>query len=431
MTRARFRLIARRYWAVLACIGVFMALATGVGAYILDNVRFQWPWDDVMRIEATMTHGQAISPGQGQAVTVAGVTVGQIASVKLEDGVAVVGLDLEPDRVGPVYRNATLVMRPRTLGQDQTMELDPGKPDPGLPDDGRLGDGDRLGISATQVNINPDEILATLDADARTYLKLLLHANAEGLRGRESDLRHALKLSEPTLSQLRRVTGALAGRRAELRQLVSNLRRLSESTAEKDTELASLVTASSAVFGAIGEREVELGAAVERLPGALASTRAALREGGALAEEAAPALDELRPAARRLVPALRAARPLLREGTPIVRDDLRPLVRETTPLMSALRPPLRSLNRATPPLIRTGELLNYLANELGYNPEGPEEGHLFWTAWFAHNLSSALSAEDAHGGVIRGLIQVGCSSVPDVAETVPVLLPLVESGVCP
>lgn len=431
MSVTKLRMVARQYFWVLACIVLFMGCATAVAAYILDHVRFQWPWDDVVRIEVELAHGQAISPGQGQAVTVAGVTVGEIGSVELEDGAAVVGLDLEPDVVGPVYRNATVLMRPRTLGQDQAIEIDPGTPDSGLPDDGRLEDGDRLGLGATQVNVNPDEVLATLDTDTRDYLKILLQANATGLRGRESDLRAALKLSEPTLGQVRHVSGALASRRKELRRLVTNLSRLSKATAEKDTELAGLVDSSAAVFGAIGNRDAELAEAVERLPGALSSTRAVLRDGRALARQAAPALDALRPVARRLEPALVAARPLLRDATPVLRDRLRPFVREAAPLFAELRPPLRDLNRTSPLLIRTGRVLNYLANELGHNPAGPEEGYLFWTVWFAHNLNSVLSTEDAHGAVLRGLVQVSCSGLPDVSEAAPILLPLVEAGVCP
>ena len=431
MSAAKFRLIVRRHWAVLACIGCFMAFAAAVGGYILDHVRFRWPWDEVMTVEVELAHGQAISPGQGQAVTISGVTVGQIASIRLEDGVAVVGLELEPDKAGAVYRDATFVMRPRTLGQDQTLEIDPGKPDSGAPDRGRVGDGHRFGLAASQVNVNTDEVLATLDADTRTYLMMLLHANAQGLRGRESDLRRALRLLEPTFDQVRRVSGALASRRTELRRLVSNLGRLSEATAERDTELARLVDASATVFGAIGEREVELAAAVERLPGALESTRAALRDGRRLADEAGPALDVLRPAARRLTPALKALRPLMREATPILREDVRPLVREAAPLLRELRPPLRDLRRTAPPLIRTGEILNHLGNELGHNPEGSEEGYLFWTAWLAHNMASVLSTEDAHGAVIRGLAQVGCSSANEIVEAAPVFLPLVEAGVCP
>jgi len=431
VSAVKLRMILRRYLWVVASIVFFIVAASGVTVYILDHVRLRWPWDDIVEIEAEMSHGQAISPGQGQAVTISGVTVGQVGALRLEEGVAILRLDIEEDEAGPLYRNAELLMRPRTLGQDQVVELHPGSPDGSLPDRGRLSDGDRIGLGQTQVNVNPDEVMAMLDADTRAYVKVLLDTTPVGLRGRESDLRSALRLGEPTLEQIRRVSSTLAGRRAELRRLVSNLRRLSRAAAEKDTELASFVDASAAVFGTIGERDTELGAAVERLPTALASTRAALRDGGALAREAGPALDALRPAARQLGPALAAARPLMTEATPILRDDLRPLVREVTPLFALLEPPLRDLNRVNPSLVRTGHVLNYLANELGHNPQGSEEGYLFWLSWFAHNLSSTLSVEDANGAVIRGLLMGGCSSLARAAERAPILFPVLDAGVCP
>jgi phospholipid/cholesterol/gamma-HCH transport system substrate-binding protein len=429
--RVRLRLLVRRYALVMAAIVFFVIVAGGVAGYILDQVRFRWPWDDVMEVEVEFPHSQAVTPGQGQEVTVAGVKVGDVGPVTLEDGHAVVRLDLLPSEVGPVYRNATVIMRPKTLIQDQSIALDPGTPDSSLPDRGRLHDGDSLGLEASQVNVNTDEILATLDVDTRDYLKTLLDAGGQGLKERGLDLRALLEQSEPTFAQTRRVTRSLAARRRMVRRLVTNLRRLSEATTAKDEELASLVDASAVTFGAIGEREAELTQAVERLPDALAAGRGALRDGRALAREAAPALQALRPAVRRLGPALDAAQPLLRSATPIVRDDLRPLVREATPLFRRLRPSLRDLNRATPTLVRTGRVLNYLANELGYNPPGSEEGFLFHLAWFVHNTLSTGQVEDAHGSVIRGLAMFSCDTVGTFGGELP-LAPLVAaSGACP
>jgi phospholipid/cholesterol/gamma-HCH transport system substrate-binding protein len=425
------RLLVRRYLPVMAAIVFFVVIAGGVAAYILDNVRFRWPWDDVMEVKVEFPHSQAVTPGQGQEVTVAGVKVGDVGPVELEDGHAVVRLDLKPSEVGPVYRNATVIMRPKTLIQDQSIALDPGTPDRSRPDRGRLEHGDRLDLSASQVNVNTDEVIAALDVDTRNYLRTLLDAGGEGLRRRGPDLRALLELSEPTFSQASRVTRSLAARRRMVRRLVTNLRRLSEATAAKDQELAGLVDSSAATFRAIGEREVELTQAVERLPGTLSAARGALRDGTALAREAAPALESLRPAARRLGPALDAAQPLLRAGTPIVRDDLRPLVREATPLFRRLRPTLRDLNRTTPLLIRTGRVLNYLANELGHNPPGEEEGFLFHLAWFTHNTGSVVSTQDAQGPVIRGLAQFSCSTVGTLGGSLPVAPLLSAVGACP
>jgi phospholipid/cholesterol/gamma-HCH transport system substrate-binding protein len=426
----RLKLLVRRNFVVMGAIVFFMIIAGGVAGYILDQVRFRWPWDDVLEIYADFPHSQAVTPGQGQEVTVAGVKVGDVGPVKLEDGHAVVRLDLEPKEIGPVYRDATVLLRPKTLIQDQSIALEPGHPEPSLPGRGRLHKGDHLGPDASQTNVNTDEVLAILDVDTRDYLRALLDAGGQGLKDRGRDLRTLLLLSEPTLAQTRRVTRTLAQRRAMVRRLVTNLRLLSEATAEKDTELARLVDAAAATFTAIGNRESELNTAVGRLPGALHATKRALSDGATLAREASPALEELRPAARRLGPALTAAQPLLRKGTPILRTQLRPLVREATPLFRRLRPSLRDLNRTTPTLIRTGRVLKYLANELGYNPPGPEEGYIFWLAWFAHNANSVGSIQDSHGAAARGLAQFSCSSLGKFGN-LPLTQLIAASGVCP
>ena len=310
------------------------------------------------------------------------------------------------------------------------MALEPGKPDPSRPDRGLLHDGSHLGLQASQTNVNTDELIATLDVDTRDYLRTLLDAGGQGLRKRGRDLRSILETSEPTFRQTRHVVRALAARRQQVRRLVTNLRRLSQATSAKDDELASLVDASSATFTAIGEREADLNAALARLPGALSATRGALRAGRPLIREAGPALEALRPAARRLGPALTAAQPLLRSATPILRRDLRPLVREATPLLHRLRPSLRDLNRTSPSLVRVGRVLNYVANELGYNPPGSDEGFLFYLAWFVHNSNSLVSVEDANGAVVRGLAMFSCSTAGSLAG-VPFSGLIGASGACP
>src|SRR5215210_4484368 len=401
----------RQYLWVTVTIVVFIVVAAAVAGYILNNQRFRWPWKQYTKIEVEFQSGQSVTPGQGQLVLISGVKVGEIGKVELNEGRALVRLDLEETKSGPIYQNATFLLRPRTALNDMSVQVDPGSSR-----SGRLRDGDRVGLAATQVNVNPDELLSALDADTRDYFRIVAGVMANGTKNQGAKIRAVLKAGQPTAARLARITRSLADRRHKLRRLVTNMRRLARATAAKDEELASLVDASSATFRALGERERELTASVERLPGALRATRRALRDGRRLAQEAAPALTALRPAARELAPALVAARPLLREATPILRRRLNPLVRETTPLLRELRPPLRHLNRASPGLIRASRVLRYLANELGHNPPGPEEGYLFWTAWFAHTTNSIFSIEDAHGAAWRGLVTGSCSSFRALGE---------------
>jgi phospholipid/cholesterol/gamma-HCH transport system substrate-binding protein len=224
---------------------------------------------------------------------------------------------------------------------------------------------------------------------------------------------------------------AIADRRVKVARLVTNLRLLSQAAATKDTELASLVSASTAVFGTIAARDGDLGRALDRLPGSVGSLDRALTATRGFAIEARPALAALRPTVRGLAPALVQVRPLLRTAEPTIRTRLRPLVHEAIPVVQELLPSVRLVNQSDPDLIRTVKVLTYVANELLYNPPGPEEGYLFQLAWFLHNGASMLSIEDAHGAVWRGLLMVGCSSAGQLIKQTPALAPLGSPGVCP
>jgi phospholipid/cholesterol/gamma-HCH transport system substrate-binding protein len=415
----------RRQIQYLWIVFAFMALAATVAVYIARQERMRFPWEHVMQVSADFSSGQAVTPGQGQQVTIAGVKIGEIGKVELHEGRARIRMDIDPDKSGPIYRNLKLLLRPKTGLNDMSIQVDPGTPDAG-----RVRDGDVVPESATQPNVNPDEVFAGLDADSRRYLAIMATAGGQGLSGRGLDMRRIIKAGYPTLRDAAVLTKALADRRAKVKRLVANLQALSHASADKEGELAQLVKSTSAVVSTIGAREAKVGAAVDRLPGALGATRDALAQSRALAAELTPAAQTLRPMAHELGPALVAARPLLRDGTPVVRDHLRPLVREATPLVRDLQPAVASVNKALPPLIGTAKDANYIANELLYNPPGPEEGFGFWAAWFFHNSDSILSIEDAHGVSWRGLVVASCSTLTTVMGAAPSLAPLKDSGIC-
>jgi phospholipid/cholesterol/gamma-HCH transport system substrate-binding protein len=408
-----------------------IVLSAAVALYVVVHERLRFPWEHQTRIYAEFENAQSVTPGQGQSVDVAGVQVGEIGGVSLDQGRAVVQLNLTSSDLGPVYRNAHLQLRPKTGLNDMAVEMDPGRPDPSLPDRGKLHDGDRLPLENTRPNVNPDQVLAALDADTRRYLEAFVNAGGAGLAGRGADLRRVLRATQPTFAETRRVAQAIADRRGKVKRLVSNLHVLAHAAASKDSELASLVDASSAVFTTLAGRDADLQAALARLPGALHATSTALSATRGLALDAAPALQQLRPVARELAPALVKSRPLLREATPVVRTKLRPLVREATPLLASLRPSVERVTSVTPALIDVAHVLNRAVNELGYNPPGQDEGYLFWLAWYIHNGTSVLSVEDAHGVAWRGLVMFGCSTLGTILAANPALAPLGSLPICP
>ena len=87
------------------------------------------------------------------------------------------------------------------------------------------------------------------------------------------------------------------------------------------------------------------------------------------------------------------------------------------------------------------KVVNDLLNTLAFNPDGPEEGFLFWASWANHAGASIFSTQDAHGPVRRGIILGSCSTLgvlEEIGRTNPSLQVLVDllnaprqSAVCP
>jgi phospholipid/cholesterol/gamma-HCH transport system substrate-binding protein len=395
----------------LAIIGLII-VALGVASVILANQRLTLPgWfpvlgQDFTEVEAELSTAQAVTPGQGQTVNVAGVEVGEISGVRLEDGKAILTLKLEEDSV-PVYRNASVLLRPKTGLKDMVAELTPGTKDAG-----ELDEGQRIPIGQTSPDVNLDEILSALDGDTRSYLQLLLSDGAQGLKGNGRELANTIRRFEPTARYTRDIAEQLATRRRNIKRAIHNFSLVVDELGGKDDQLAEFVENSNAVFASLASQDANLRATLRELPSTLTATRTALGKAEVLADELGPTLQALRPGARALGPALRQTRPFLRETTPVIRDEIRPFVRASRPLVTELRPAMRDLSALTPKLLRSFKVVNALLNTLAYNPPGDtEEGFLFWASWVNHLGPAVFSNQDAHGPIRRGLVVVGCQSL--------------------
>jgi phospholipid/cholesterol/gamma-HCH transport system substrate-binding protein len=395
-----------------AIVGL-MLLTSIVGGYILVKQRLPLPWKDTYDINARFISAQAVTPGQGQQVAVAGVPVGEITRVSLDNGVAVVRMTIERKKLQAVHADARALLRPKTPLQDMQVQLDPGSSRAAT-----LPNGGTLPERATTPQVQVDRVLASLDSDTRAYLSITIDAIGRGLRHRSADIRRLLRSFGPTLEDAKAVTSAVNARRQDLRHLVGSLRRITERLGPKEHEIAQLVSSAERTFTAIGDEDRAVGSALNELPATLRATREALDQARPLARELPPAVDRLLPVLRTLTPALRDVRPLLRAGAPDL-ASVRSLVRDARPLGREATPALRALREQTPDLHRTFGVLEELANELAYNPAGPEEGYLFWLAWFAHNVPSVLSTGDANGAVWHGMLAVSC----DAAAVYPRGLP--------
>jgi phospholipid/cholesterol/gamma-HCH transport system substrate-binding protein len=420
----------RKHLRDFVAILVLLVIALIVALVILANQRLSLPagvpvlGKDYVELEAELTTAQAVTPGQGQTVNIAGVEVGEIASVKLENGKAVIGMNIEREHAR-IYRDATILLRPKTGLKDMVAELTPGTPDAG-----ELVEGERIPASQTLPDVNLDEILAALDADTRDYLRLLLGDGAQALRGNGRELAQTIRRFEPTARYAREANEQLARRRENLRRVIHNFSLLMDELGERDAQVANFVSSSNQVFATLARQEANLRETLRELPSTLEETQDALASVDAMASELGPTLEALRPGARALGPSLRDTRPFLAETTPIIRDELRPFTRAALPTVRELRPAMRDLAAATPDLTRSFRVLNALLNTLAYNPPGrTEEGYLFWLSWANHVGSTVFATQDAHGPIRHGIVVYNCQTaqlLETVAGTNPALGTLVD-----
>lgn len=406
-------------------IVVLVVLAAVVGSYILHQQGFRFPFlqPAPFHVNVALDNAQAVTPGQGQTVQVAGVRIGDIASVKLHDGRAIVGLDIDPRFRDLIHADARAELRPRTGLKDMYVQIFPGHEGP------PVREGFTIPVSASLTDVDLDEILSQLDARTRDYVTLLANGGGEGLRGRGNDLAEVFKRYGPTVHDLSRVNHAVGKERVALRRLVTSLAQINGTLARKPGQLSRLVSTSSTTLHAFASEDGNLRDAVGELAPTLTQATTTLRAVAPFADELGPTTRALLPAVRQLQNVNAAVSPFAREATPIVRDEVRPFARKATPVVRDLAPAARGLARTLPELDRNGVVLNDFVNMLADNPrgrEGPDvadrdEGYLFWLAWLGHQTANLQSVDDANGPMRPILLTGSCATLTSLVDDEPAL----------
>jgi phospholipid/cholesterol/gamma-HCH transport system substrate-binding protein len=421
-----------RYRSAFLAVVAMVVAAAAVGGYILAHQNLKLPgWVPVLgreyfTLKAEFQTAQAVTPGQGQAVTIAGAKIGEIESVSLHEGVAIVTMKVTP-KYARLYRNATLLLRPKTQLQDITVEVNPGTPSAG-----RLRSGELLPESQTAPNVDFDEFLAGLDADTRAYLQELLAGAAQGFNHNSRAFAAAIKRFDPTARYGQEIAQQLEVRHANVARSIHNFRLLMEALGAKDTEISQLVDASNAVFATFAKEEANLQSTLHLLPSALHKTGTNLNKLATATNVVGPTLQQLLPFAKALAPANAATANLARETTPVFKNEIRPFAREILPVVNKLGPSTQQIGEAFPKLAVSFSVLNEFFNELAYNPGASRGGFLFFLPWGNHNLNSVVSTSDAHGPLGRSLLYFNCEILPilkgasEVNETVNLLVGLLK-----
>jgi phospholipid/cholesterol/gamma-HCH transport system substrate-binding protein len=413
----------RKHLRDFVAVAGLLVVALIVTTYIVQEQRLRIPVfeERPFELKAEFETAQAVVPGQGQTIRVAGVRIGDVQDVDVEDGVGVVTFAIDREFL-PIYRDATVLMRPTTGLKDMFFELDPGSKSAG-----EYEEEETIPVANTAPDVNLDEILAALDSDTQAYLRLLIVGAGKGLDGRDKELGKLLGSIGPINRDLAELNRQVSQRKENMARLIHNFNLLTTRVGQADQDLTELVVASNGALGAIAEQDPSVRRAVALLPSTLSQATDTLNATAELGAVLGPAFDDLRPFARNLPELNSSTQELAEAATPIIQNQLRPFVRTARKPVPDLRHAVKDLSKATPPLTDLGKGLNKVTNMAAFNPGGAEpvgtagrdEGYLYWLAWLGHNGDSVFSSGDGNGWWRRIYLTLSCANVGALAGVSP------------
>jgi phospholipid/cholesterol/gamma-HCH transport system substrate-binding protein len=389
--------------AVLVAAGIVMTL------WIFTQQKASLPsWVPVVgeefeHITGEFTTAQAVTPGQGQAVDIAGIQVGKVTSVDLEDGHAVVGMDIEPKYMELIHPNASLLLRPKTNLNDMVVEVDPGS------GKGHIEDGHNFPLSQTEPNVNLDAFLATLDADTRQYIQLLVAGGAQGIGTRGRQLGNAFRRLQPFSHYIADLNRAVAQRRTALARSIHDFSLLATELGRHDAAIERWVTSSKAALGNFANEQQAIQETLVEFPSALTAAKAAFASTDRFSTVARPALLGLIPQAQALRPALKANARLFEQTTAPIRDQIRPFTRQIRPVLTHVKQSSADFDTSVRGFGNSLAGLNSFFNELAYKPKGSRQSYLFYLPWLNHDTHATFNLRDPAGPIGRGLVMISCN----------------------
>ena len=376
-----------------------IAIAGVVGGIMLSNQRLVTPWSDRLVVTADFPAAPGISPGNGQEVRIAGVNVGDITAAEVgPDGHARLKLSLQPGH--HLYRNATLVLRPKSPLNEMYVTINPGGPP--APE---VGSGYEFPLSNTERPIQVDELLDHLDDNAQRMLTSLLAESDVALVSAPTDLPAGLDAARTAANDLRPVAQQLALRKELIRRLITSLGQIAQAVGGDDQRLRTLAAGLQTTLRSLGGHEPQIDQTLAQLPGLVAQLKRSSSAVQGLSDQLDPTLRGLQHASDSLPDALSDVRGTAGKLAGVI-DSAQPFLPELRHVVQDLRPFSDELVTALPELHATTQRLDPVTNALlPYLPD---------LAAFTIQTRSIVSLEDGTGGILRATAPISFQTPPPV-----------------
>lgn len=374
---------------VFTCIGALLFLLHLVGV----NVK---PGEEHYRARVAVP--TAVSLAQFADVRQAGVVIGEVSKLEPSRNGGSTALELELDgESGPIYRDATVLVRAKSIAEENYVELDPGNERAG-----ELPDGETLPVERALEAFQNDDVFSILNDLRRRDLRRALGGLGPGL-GDGRGLNRTLGSSSAFADDASPFARILAQERRHVAGVVDSFGRVTQALGERRTALQTLTRRAKTAAEAVAARDERFRATLEELPPFLAQGRATADRLKDFSTGATPVLRDLRLATEDLAPTVRGLEPAARAGRLTV-AELERFSRVAQPAVRRLRPFSESARRFVPPF---GGFLRQANPFLAYlNPYWRELTTVFATQ------GSHTQNKDEIGNVARVLLPISRDNFP-------------------
>jgi phospholipid/cholesterol/gamma-HCH transport system substrate-binding protein len=264
----------------------------------------------------------------------AGVKIGEVSNVTNRTTgngtLAILEMELDEEH-SPIYRNATVTVRQKTLVGENYVDLNPGNPAAG-----EVPKKSTLPLSQDQEVAPVDKILNALDEKTRKQISHNLQVLGAGWKGRSKDWNRLLGALKPTFADGGRVMGILEEQKEQVAALVDQTGTVLQAIANRTADMRTLVRSAKTAAEAVARRDSTLAEGLDEFPSTLRQARGSVAKLSGFASRATPVVGDLRVALRELQPVFTKLEPTARSTRQLF-DELPPLLKVADPMLNRLR----------------------------------------------------------------------------------------------
>jgi phospholipid/cholesterol/gamma-HCH transport system substrate-binding protein len=334
-------------------------------------------------------------------VRAAGVKIGEVTALNEDGQVSKVDMEIDKDQA-PLYADATVRVRTKTLVGETYLDVDPG-----TRKSGDLRPGATLPLQAAKQAVALEDILDTLDPATRREVRRNMAGLGGGLDGNGQQLNDIFGAVKPTAVDGGRLMEVLRPQRQELAALVGQTGSVLDAFAVRSGQVRSLAVDAKSTAVAVAARDGKFRESLAVLPATLTQAQESVARLGRFARSSTPVVRNLSRASVDLAPAVRDLQPAARDTRTLFRE-LTPFLKAVDPVVDRLAPAAKSLQTVVPPL---DAVLRQVLPAVGYlKPFAPE------TASFFSNVGAVVTARDSIGSIIRVQAMLGPDQLVNTPE---------------